>query len=58
MCKLLKVSRSSFYKFLNKKESKISLKNKQLKLKIIKIYEGSKKRYGATKIHKTLKAEI
>lgn len=57
MCKLLKVSRSSFYKFLNKKESKRSLENKQLKSKIIKIYEDSKKRYGAPKIHKTLKAE-
>lgn len=57
MCKILKVSRSSFYKFLNKKESKRSLENKQLKSKIIKIYDDSKKRYGAYKIHKTLKTK-
>jgi len=33
------------------------LENKELKSKIIKIYEDSKKCYGALKIHKTLKAE-
>lgn len=57
MCKLLKVSRSSFYKFLNKKESKRSLENKEFKSKIIKIYEDRKKCYGAPKIHKTFKTE-
>lgn len=57
MCNILKVSRSSFYKFLNKKESKRSIENKKLKLEIVKIYEDSKKRYGATKIHKSLKAK-
>lgn len=57
MCKVLGVSRSSYYKFLNKKESNRSIENKQFQEKILKIYNESKKRYGAPKIHNTLIAE-
>lgn len=57
MCKVLGVSRSSYYKFLSKKQSKRSIENKKIQEKILKIYEDSKKRYGAPKIHKTLIAQ-
>lgn len=54
MCKLLKVSRSSYYKSLSQVESKRSIENKRLKEEIFKIYNDNKKRYGAPKIHKIL----
>ena len=57
MCKVLKVSRSSYYKHLNKKESKRSTENKSLQNLILKIYKSSKGRYGAPKIHEKLKTE-
>ena len=54
MCRLLKVSRSSYYKSLKQIESRRSIENKRLKEKILKIYNDNKKRYGAPKIHKIL----
>ena len=54
MCKVLKVPRSSYYKFLTKAESKRSIENKGLEKRILAIYEESKKRYGAPKIHEIL----
>jgi len=51
MCKVLKVSRSSYYKHLNKKESKRSIKNRSLENEILNIYKASKSRYGAPKIY-------
>ena len=56
MCKVLKVSRSSYYKHLNKKESKRSIENKFLEGEILEIYKASKSRYGAPKIHAKLKS--
>ena len=57
MCKVLKVPRSSYYKHLNKKESKRSIENKFLESLILNIYKASKGRYGAPKIYEKLKAE-
>ena len=57
MCEVLKVSRSSFYKYLNKTESKRSVENKMYEEEILKIYKDSKGRYGAPKIHKVLREE-
>ena len=57
MCKVLKVSRSSYYKNLNKKESKRSIENKFLEDEILNIYKASKGRYGAPKIYEKLKAK-
>jgi putative transposase len=54
MCRVLKVSRSSYYKYLKKVESKRSIENRRLKDTILKIYNDSKRRYGAPKIHKLL----
>lgn len=56
MCKVLKVSRSSYYKHLNKKESKRSIENKYLENEILDIYKASKCRYGAPKIYEKLKS--
>lgn len=57
MCRVLKVSRSSYYKHLNKKESKRSIENRYLEGEILDIYKASKGRYGAPKIHEKLKSK-
>lgn len=54
MCKVLKVSRSSYYKYLTKSLSSRAIENKVFADKILTIYKESKKRYGAPKIHNTL----
>ena len=56
MCEVLKVSRSSYYKHLNKKESKRSIENRFLENEILNIYKSSKSRYGAPKIYEKLRA--
>ena len=56
MCEVLKVSRSSYYKHLNKKESKRSIENRFLENEILNIYKASKSRYGAPKIYEKLRA--
>lgn len=55
MCKVLKVSRSSYYKYLNKKPSNRELENKKIEKAIINIHKESKNRYGAPKINEALK---
>ncbi len=57
MCKVLKVSRSSYYNFLKKRPSKRELENQKIEIRILEIHDGSKQRYGAPKIHKTLESE-
>lgn len=54
MCKVLKVSRSSYYQYLKKKPSKRELENNSIEKTIVEIYEASKGRYGAHKIHASL----
>lgn len=56
MYKVLKVSRSSYYKHLNKKESKRSIENRFLENEILHIFKTSKSRYGAPKIYENLRA--
>lgn len=51
---MLKVSRSGYYTSQKRKESKRSQETKELKAEIERIYEWSKKRYGAPKIQKEL----
>lgn len=55
MCKVLKVSRSSYYKYLNKKPSNRELENTKIEKEIINIHKASKNRYGAFKINESLK---
>jgi transposase InsO family protein len=50
------VSRSSYYKHLNRKPSNRELENKKIEKEIINIHKTSKNRYGAPKINESLKA--
>jgi transposase InsO family protein len=54
MCKVLKLSRSSYYALQKKKPGKWVTENATLKKEIMSIYMSSKRRYGAHKIHKSL----
>lgn len=55
MCKVLKVSRSSYYKYLNRKPSNRELENNKIEKEIVNIHKASKNRYGANKINESLK---
>lgn len=55
MCKVLKVSRSSYYQYLNKKPSNREIENKNIGKVILDIHKTSKSRYGAHKINESLK---
>jgi putative transposase len=54
MCRLLEVSRSGFYSWLLRPESKRSIKDKNYLKDIIRIYENSYKTYGVDRIHRDL----
>lgn len=54
MCKVLKVSRSSYYKYINRKPSNRELENHKIEQAIINIHKESKNRYGAVKINRML----
>ncbi|MDO4536114.1 MAG: IS3 family transposase [Clostridium perfringens] len=54
MCLLLKVNRSTFYKSVNRGESKRERENKTLKKIIYELYIKSKGKYGSIKIYKIL----
>lgn len=56
MAKLFKVSRSGYYAFLVRKESKRSVRNQQLVEQIKTIHQESRKAYGSPRIHAELKA--
>lgn len=55
MCKVLKVSRSSYYKNLNRKPSNRELENNKIEKEIVNIHKASKNRYGINKINDSLK---
>ena len=54
MCKTLEVSRSTYYKFLEKTLSNRIKENRKYKEEILTIYKESGKCYGAPKIQKML----
>jgi putative transposase len=54
MAKILGVTRSGYYSWLKRPESKRSIENKKLLYEIKEIHKNSKKRYGSPKIYKTL----
>lgn len=54
MCKILKLPKSTYYAFKNKKDSKRKILNACICKDIMQIYIDSKQRYGAPKIHKVL----
>jgi transposase InsO family protein len=55
MCKILEVSRSSYYKRKNKERGKRARENKDLLEKIIEVFRSSKERYGSPRITAELK---
>nr|WP_304441956.1 IS3 family transposase [Thermosipho sp. 1063] len=57
ICKVLKFPRSTYYKAINRKKSDREKFNEILDKKILKIYNDSKKRYGAPKIYKILEKQ-
>ena len=50
MCKVLKVSRSSYYSWLIRKPGKRDIENRDLSDRIKRIYEFSKKTYGSPRV--------
>lgn len=57
MCRVLEIPRSTYYKELKNIKSKRYKENEEYKEKILFIYNDSSKRYGAPKIHDTLKEQ-
>jgi len=55
MCRVLEVSRSGYYRWLNRKPSQRELDNQRLDAEICEIYEKSKGRYGSPKITRELR---
>jgi putative transposase len=56
MCRLLKVSRSGFYDWVNRGESKRAQKDRVLSLLICELHKQSDGVYGARKLHHELKS--
>ena len=57
MCKILKVSKSKYYNWLNKPLGNRDKRMKELDLMIRSIFKEHKERYGSTRIYHELKAQ-
>ena len=57
MCKILSVSKSGYYSWLNRKPSKREIEDKKLATRIKEIFDEEKQRAGAERISKRLKFE-
>lgn len=57
MCKALEISRSEYYYHKEHQTNKYKESNQKLDVDILRIYNESKKRYGAPKIQKILETE-
>ena len=55
MCRIFSVSRSGYYRWRSRPESRHSLENKRLDVNIKAIYKQHKGRYGSPKIADELK---
>ena len=55
MCRIFEVSRSSYYKRINRESGKRAKENKSLLEKIREVFEASKERYGSPRITAELK---
>jgi putative transposase len=55
MCHVLEVSRSGFYRWMKRKESKRSLARRRFDVKVKAVFEARKKRYGSPKITEELR---
>lgn len=57
MCRVLKVSRTAYYRWLNRPISRRKTKDTVIREQIVKIYNNSRKTYGSPRIHKQLGRE-
>ena len=57
MCKVLEVSKSGYYKWLQWQPGKRALFNQQLTKEIKQVYQNSKRRYGSPRIAKELQMQ-
>lgn len=57
LCRVLNVNRSTYYKYINHKESKREQENKYIRSCILELYAKSNKRLGADKIKTCLKRD-
>jgi len=57
MARLLGVSRSGYYDFLDKVKSAREVENEQLKEQIRRIHEKNRKVYGSPRVHNELKKQ-
>lgn len=49
LCRVLQVNRSTYYKFRNRKDSRRTVENRELRAKILALYIKSDKRFGSQK---------
>ena len=57
MCRALQASRSGYYSWRDRKESKRSEENRTVLIEIKKVHEGNREAYGAVKTWRELKAQ-
>ena len=57
LCRVLNVNRSTYYKYINHKESKREQENKYIRSCILELYAKSNKRLGADKMKTCLKRD-
>ena len=57
LCRVLGVNRSTYYKFRNRKDSRRTVENRELRAKILALYIKSDKRLGSQKITECLARE-
>ena len=57
MAKVLRVSRSEYYKFLSRRTSQREIENQKLSEKIREVHRESRKIYGSPRIHQELKKQ-
>lgn len=57
MCKMLCVSKSGYYDWINRKPSKRKLEDKKLAVRIKEVFDEERQRAGAERITKRLKFE-
>ena len=57
MCRVLNASKGGFYAWLTHPDSARQQRDHELRLKIVEIHSGSKKRYGSPRVHAQLRDE-
>jgi len=56
MCKVIKVSKSGFYYWMKRQRNAITARERYLYIRILEVFEQSKKTYGVRRIYKELRS--